>query len=109
MERAVVEANQHSYQQIEELRLEAEDRRSQRQADRDTIRSLERRISSLAATPQLLTPDGPIRDTSPAPPKRKALPWPEKFEGDHNKFAAWAQQVKDKLRIDRALIGGYEA
>ena len=82
VQRAVAEASQHAYQQMEELRQNAEDHSAQRQADRDTIRVLEQRISGLTATPRLLTPEGPTRDTSPSPivpsgsdkPKRKALP-----------------------------------
>jgi hypothetical protein len=37
---------------------------------------------------------------------RKALPFPEKFDGNRNKFPAWKQQMIDKLEIDADIIGG---
>jgi hypothetical protein len=81
----VAEAVATSYQQIEDLAAE-------RRADRDTIRVLEQRLNELINTPQGsqgLTPDSMSRATTPAPPtiKRKALPWPEKFDGNRGRFS----------------------
>ncbi len=95
------------------------DTMTQRQrVDRDTIRHLEQQVQALSASPRELTPDT-TRQPSPNlqppnilisdVPKRKALPWPDKFEGDRSKFPGWVQQVKDKLRIDGPRIGDNEA
>jgi hypothetical protein len=102
--RAVAEAIATSHQQIEDLAAE-------RRADRDTIRSLERRLNELTYTPQGLTPEAVTPATTPIPlvTKRKALPWPEKFDGNRSKFSGWRQQIADKLEIDADLIGHHKA
>ena len=37
-------------------------------------------------------------------PRRKALPWLEKFDGTRAKFPAWKQQMSDKIAIDADLM-----
>lgn len=50
-------------------------------------------------TPGVLTP-GTERERSPAPQRHKPLPNPKPFNGKRSEYASWAQQMRDKVRLD---------
>ena len=90
---------------ILEMRREMED---ERRAHRDMVRALEERIMELAATPQE-TPTQHAAESRVFNLTRKALKWPEPFDGTRSKFRAWKQEIKDKLEVDGELIGSWKA
>ena len=72
------------------------------------VRALEERIMELAATPQE-TPTQHAAESRVFNLTRKALKWPEPFDGTRSKFRAWKQEIKDKLEVDGELIGSWKA
>ncbi|MGH3956956.1 MAG: hypothetical protein ACRDTI_23265, partial [Mycobacterium sp.] len=90
---------------ILEMRHEME---AERRAHRDTVRALEEKLLELTATPQE-TPRQLATESSVPSQQRKALKWPEPFDGTRSKFPAWKQEIKDKLEVDRELIGPLRA
>jgi hypothetical protein len=46
-----------------------------------------------------------VRPAQEPQPKRKAFPWPPKFEGERTQFPAWKALMSHKLDADAAMIG----
>ena len=40
--------------------------------------------------------------------RRKPLPDPPKFTGKRKEYAAWSQQMRNKIRLDKRFFGGNE-
>jgi hypothetical protein len=107
-----------------------------RRADRDTMRIMEGRLNELAVSsrtteervnglatdlqenltvsPQTIqggrTPNTEIPPIVVAPQvQKKALKWPDEFDGNRSKFRGWKQEIEDKLDMDGDLIGPWKA
>lgn len=80
---------------------------AERRAHQDTVQALEKKVRELTATPQA-TPTQSVAETNVLS-RRKALKWPEPFDGTRSKFPAWKQEIRDKLEVDEDQIGSWKA
>ena len=79
----------------------------ERRAHRDTVQALEEKLKELTATSQV-TPTQSVAESNVLS-RRKALKWPELFDGTRSKFPAWKQEIKDKLEVNKDQIGPWRA
>lgn len=96
---------QFTTEMLLKMRAEIED---ERKAHRDIVQALEEKLKELVVTSQV-TPTQLVAESNTLSHGRKALKWPEPFDGTRSKFPAWKQEIRDKLEVDGDLIGSARA
>lgn len=64
-------------------------------------------ISSASATNRAAAPAEPARTEHHGHARTKPLPDPPKFSGKRSEYAAWSQQMRDKIRLDERFYAGW--
>jgi hypothetical protein len=89
---------------ILQMRREIE---AERRAHEDTVQALEKKLKEFTTASQV-TPTQSVAESNVLS-RRKALKWPELFDGTRSKFPAWKQEIEDKLDVDKDQVGSWKA
>jgi hypothetical protein len=80
---------------------------AERRAHEDTVQALEKKLKEFTTASQV-TPTQSVAESNVLS-RRKALKWPELFDGIRSKFPAWKQEIEDKLDVDKDQVSLWKA